>query len=61
MNKIKKKGAESIVIGCTELPLIVNKKDSPIRIFDTLQILAESAVKESRKGLTKQVLIEKTL
>ncbi len=40
-------GAEAIILGCTELPLIFDKTDFKIDIFDTSEILAEAAVKKS--------------
>lgn len=38
------KGAEGIVLGCTEIPLLVKQKDVIIPIFDTMTIHAISAV-----------------
>jgi aspartate racemase len=38
------RGAEGIILGCTEIPLLVKQKDSPVPIFDTTQIHAEAAV-----------------
>lgn len=38
------KGAEGIVLGCTEIPLLVKQKDVSIPIFDTTTIHAISAV-----------------
>jgi aspartate racemase len=35
---LKQIGAEGIVLGCTELPLIINQSDSKIPIFDILHI-----------------------
>lgn len=49
IEKLKSKGAQAIVLGCTELPLVISQKDSPIPLVDTLQILAEAAVKNSKQ------------
>jgi len=38
------KGAEGIVLGCTEIPLLVKQKDVSVPIFDTTTIHAISAV-----------------
>lgn len=38
---LKKQGAQGIILGCTELPLIFPKK-FPIAIFDCLEILAKA-------------------
>lgn len=46
--KLEKNGAEAIILGCTELPLLVSQQDFSIDVLDTLQILAEAAVKRAR-------------
>lgn len=38
------RGAQGIVLGCTELDLLVKPADSPVPLFDTTLIHAESAV-----------------
>lgn len=40
-------GAEGIVLGCTEIPLLISQKDSIVPIFDTTQIHATAAVEFS--------------
>ena len=37
-------GAQGIILGCTEIPLIVNPEDFDVPIFDTTHIHAETAV-----------------
>ena len=37
-------GAECVVLGCTELGLLVKPADSPVPVFDTTRIHAEAAV-----------------
>jgi len=36
-----------VILGCTELPIVLKAEDTPIPVFDTLDILAESAFKVS--------------
>jgi aspartate racemase len=38
------RGAEGIVLGCTELPLLVKPEDSSVPVFDTTTLHAEAAV-----------------
>jgi aspartate racemase len=38
------KGAEAIVLGCTEIGLLVGAADAPVPLFDTTRIHAERAV-----------------
>ncbi len=37
-------GAEGIILGCTEIGLLIGQNDSPVPLFDTTQIHAEEAV-----------------
>ena len=38
------KGAEAIILGCTEIMLLVKAEDSAVPVFDTTQIHAEAAI-----------------
>jgi aspartate racemase len=38
------RGAQGIILGCTEIGLLVKQADSPVPLFDTTQIHAEAAV-----------------
>jgi len=37
-------GAQGIILGCTELPLLIKQEDSPAPVFDTTAIHAKAAV-----------------
>jgi aspartate racemase len=37
-------GAQGIVLGCTEIPLLIHEGDAAVPVFDTTRIHAESAV-----------------
>ena len=39
-----RRGAEGVVLGCTEIPLLIKAKDSPIPVFDTTALHAAAAV-----------------
>ncbi len=39
------RGAQGVVLGCTEIPLIISQKDASIPVFDTTRIHATAAVK----------------
>ncbi|MFA5994170.1 MAG: aspartate/glutamate racemase family protein [Parcubacteria group bacterium] len=47
INKLVDNGAEAVILGCTEIPLLVQQKDVAVRLFDTTRIHAESAVELS--------------
>lgn len=38
------KGAEGIILGCTEIGMLISDKDSSVPVFDTTKIHAEAAV-----------------
>ncbi len=38
------RGAQGIILGCTEIGLLVHPEDSPVPLFDTTRIHAEAAV-----------------
>lgn len=40
------KGIEAIILGCTELPLILNNENSPVPCLDTMKIHIEELVRE---------------
>lgn len=44
IQKLQQAGAEGVILGCTEIPLLIKQKDSPIPVFDTTSIHALEAV-----------------
>lgn len=44
INNLKKNGAEGVILGCTEIPLLIKNKDSDIPVFDTTMIHSKKAV-----------------
>ena len=42
---LKKEGAECVILGCTEIPLIINAENSSLPILDSTRLLAQYAVK----------------
>lgn len=50
INNLKNKKAEAVILGCTELPLIINQEDYDIKLIDTMELLAEACVRESIKS-----------
>ncbi len=44
MKKLVEAGAEGIILGCTELELLVREEDSPVPLFPTAKIHAMAAV-----------------
>jgi len=44
IERLAKDGAEGIILGCTEIGLLVKKEDSRVPLFDTMRIHAVAAV-----------------
>jgi aspartate racemase len=44
INELATQGAEGIILGCTEIPMLINEGDSPVPLFDTTSIHAVKAV-----------------
>ncbi len=44
IERLAEAGAQAVILGCTEIGLLVKDKDSPIPLFDTTRIHAEAAV-----------------
>lgn len=47
IDKLISEGAESIILGCTEIPLLVKQEDVSVPVLDTTRIHAEKAVMEA--------------
>ena len=49
IKNLQEKGAEGVILGCTEIPLLIKKEDSPIPIFDTTTLHAMAALEYAIK------------
>ncbi|MEA1993209.1 MAG: aspartate/glutamate racemase family protein, partial [Euryarchaeota archaeon] len=45
--KLKNQGCDAVVLGCTEIPLLVTKESSPLPILDSTRLLARAALKRA--------------
>ncbi|MNY52306.1 putative racemase [compost metagenome] len=44
INELIANGAEGIILGCTEIPMIINQEDVSVPVFDTTKIHANAAI-----------------
>ena len=44
INRLVRRGAEAIILGCTEIMLLIGQQDSSVPVFDTTRLHAEAAV-----------------
>jgi aspartate racemase len=45
--KLKARGCDAVVLGCTEIPLIVRPDDSPLPTLDSTRLLARAALRRA--------------
>ena len=44
IEKLKERGAEAVILGCTEIGMLIDQEDTSVRLFDTTEIHARKAV-----------------
>jgi aspartate racemase len=42
--RLKSEGCDAVIMGCTEIPLIMNDSNSPLPTLDSTRLLARAAV-----------------
>ena len=47
ITRLGDQGAEAVILGCTELPLIISPDESPLPLIDTTRIHAAAAVESA--------------
>ena len=50
IDDLRKRGAECVILGCTEIPLIITLENSPLPVLDSTRLLARHAVLEALNG-----------
>jgi aspartate racemase len=53
MGRLKIEGCDAVVLGCTEIPLIMNDANSPLPTLDSTRLLARAALKRAIGGMKK--------
>jgi len=44
---LKRSGCDAVVLGCTEIPLLVNDANSPLPTLDSTRLLARAALRHA--------------
>lgn len=47
IGRLKNQGCDAVVLGCTEVPLLVTRESSPLPILDSTRLLARAALKKA--------------
>ncbi|TES90569.1 MAG: amino acid racemase, partial [Desulfobacteraceae bacterium] len=50
INWLKDRGCDAVVLGCTEIPLIVTQESSSLPVLDSTRLLARAALKKAIEG-----------
>jgi aspartate racemase len=50
MGRMKEQGCDAVVLGCTEIPLIMNDTNSPLPVLDSTRLLARAALRRAVEG-----------
>ena len=54
--RLRDKGCDSVILGCTEIPLLVKSDDCPLPTLDSTRLLARAAVKHAL-GIDKESVL----
>jgi aspartate racemase len=52
IERMKSEGCDAVVLGCTEIPLIMNDSNSPLPTLDSTRLLARAALRRAVLGAT---------
>ncbi|MCI0447998.1 amino acid racemase, partial [bacterium] len=47
ITRLKDQGSDAVILGCTEIPLIMNDANSPLPTLDSTRLLARAALKKA--------------
>lgn len=47
IRRMKDEGCDAVVLGCTEIPLVISNKNSPLPVLDSTRLLAWAALRRS--------------
>jgi aspartate racemase len=50
IGRLARRGAQGVILGCTEIPLLVSEEDAGMPLFDTTVIHAEAALRYAVEG-----------
>jgi aspartate racemase len=48
--RMKDQGCDAVILGCTEIPLIMNDSNSPLPALDSTRLLARAALRRAVQG-----------
>ena len=55
IERLKQLGCDAVILGCTEIPLIINETNSPLPTLDSTRLLARAALEHALETAPLQV------
>ena len=56
IRSLKDEGCDAVVLGCTEIPLLMTQEQSPLPMLDSTRLLAKAALRKAVEGLVRENL-----
>ena len=53
MRRMQEAGCDAVVLGCTEIPLIMNDGNSPLPTLNSTRLLARAALRRAVEGVKR--------
>jgi aspartate racemase len=53
---MKDQGCDAVILGCTEIPLIINDANSPLPTLDSTRLLARAALRRAVQGAAQPIV-----
>lgn len=51
ISRLKDRGCDAVVLGCTEIPLLISEVDSPLATLDSTRLLARAALRKATESV----------
>ena len=51
IGRMQHQGCDAVVLGCTEIPLIIDDSNSPLPTLDSTRLLARAALRRAVNGM----------
>lgn len=60
VHKLIEKGAQAVILGCTEIPLVLSQKDFDIKLYDPMDIVAREILSYLETSMEDKIVTIKT-
>lgn len=59
ISRMKAAGCDAVILGCTEIPLLMNDTNSPLPVLDSTRLLARAALRRAAQAATSSAKAER--